>query len=103
MLLSFFTFAKDEQGSTLVFSCSLVLLYLLLPIKVYAEGPVEIRGGSEDCTRGVRRAYAEGQLFVRERSGENRSILGFCSSCVVSGGSKKRTRRVLSAVWGAGG
>ena len=33
-------------------------LLLLLPIKGYAEGPVEIRGGSAVCTRKVQLLYA---------------------------------------------
>lgn len=50
---------------------SLVHMLLLLPIKEYAEGPVEIRGRSTACTRRVRSLYAESLL------NRTRRVFGF--------------------------
>jgi hypothetical protein len=51
---------------------SLVHLPLLLPIKEYSEGPVEIHGRSAICTRKVLRVYVESPLLC------TRKVFGFC-------------------------
>jgi hypothetical protein len=48
-------------------------MLLLLPIKEYAEGPVEIRGGSAICTRKVLWLYVESPIRC------TRKVFGFCT------------------------
>jgi hypothetical protein len=67
-------------------------MLLLLPIKEYSEGPVEIRGGSSICTRKVLGVYVESPLW------RTRKVFGFCTVSQVFVGNIDGRRR-----WGVRG
>ncbi len=61
-------------------------MYLLLPIKAYSEGPVEIRGRSALCTRKVRQSYSDSPKL------RTRKVYGFYRFLEVFDGNLKRVR-----------
>ncbi len=74
----YFQRSTDSQESTpAITSEHLQHLYLLLPIKQYAEGPEEIRGRSGSRTRKVPNSYAEGPRFCTRKVPE---VHGFCNT-----------------------